>query len=208
MELQEQINGIKKWLGVGSINIFGYPFAGKDTHGRELASLLDARLIGGGEIIRSQETPQHMKDHIATGILTPTDEYLALMLPYFSRNEFAGKPLILSSVGRWFGEHLHVRKSAEASGHPLKVVLFLDIDTQELRRRWEASLSSNDRGKRHDDAEHILETRIQEFETKTLPVVEYYKSEGMLIHADGNGTQQETLNRIIEQLADFARKTS
>jgi len=203
MKHVRQIKKLKTWLDSGSINIFGLPFAGKDTHGRELAQLLDAELIGGGAIIRSDLTPRHMKDHIAKGLLTPTDEYLDLMLPYFSQTQFDNKAFVLSSVGRWFGEHTHVRRALQESGHPLKAVLFIDISIDELHRRWEASLTLQDRGQRHDDAEHILETRILEFETKTKPVIDHYQSERLLIHIDGNGTQAKTLDHIIEGLDSF-----
>ncbi|MBA3758824.1 nucleoside monophosphate kinase [Candidatus Saccharibacteria bacterium] len=204
----EAVEHIKDWLGCGSINIFGLPFAGKDTHGRELAELLGAQLIGGGEIIRSKITPQHMKDHIAEGKLTPTDEYLALMLPYFEQERLKDLPLVLSSVGRWFGEQTHVMNAAQASGHPLKAVLFLDITVTELYKRWEASLKIQDRGKRHDDAEHILETRIEEFQTKTLPVIDYYRNEGLLIPISSEGTQAETLTTILNELGTYSKKAT
>jgi adenylate kinase len=202
-----KLQKIKTWLGSGSINIFGLPFAGKDTHGKELTELFDGHLIGGGEIIRSSSTPQHMKDHIAGGVLTPTDEYLELMLPYFNQPKFKGKPLILSSVGRWFGEQLPVSHAAKDSGHEIKAVLFLDITRNEQLKRWKTSLHLQDRGKRHDDAEHILETRNQEFETKTLPVINYYKQQGLLLEINSNGTKHETLNLIIEKLLEHATRT-
>jgi adenylate kinase len=205
MKQDERIAQIKVWLGSGSINIFGLPFAGKDTHGRELAKLLDAPLIGGGEIIRSDVTPQHMKDHIATGELTPTDEYLRLMLPYFAQSKFNNHPLILSSVGRWFGEHTHVRKAAKDSGHEIKAVIFIEIDKPELHKRWEASLHLQDRGQRHDDAEHILEKRVHEFETKTLPIVEYYRGENLLIEIDGKPERHVVTEDIIDRLYQLAK---
>ena len=39
---------ITQWLGTGAINIFGLPFAGKDTHGHRLAELFGASIMGGG----------------------------------------------------------------------------------------------------------------------------------------------------------------
>jgi adenylate kinase len=202
--MESEIEKIKKWLGSGSINIFGLPFAGKDTHGRELSKLLEAPLIGGGEIIRSTLAPKHMKDHIATGQLSPTDEYLALVLPYLSQNKFADKPLILSSVGRWFGEHIPVRTAAADSGHPIKAVIFLDIDSSELHKRWEASLKLMDRGSRHDDAEHVLDTRIHEFQTKTLPVIDFYRQQDLLIEIDGKPEKSLVSQTIISKLYEKA----
>jgi adenylate kinase len=196
---QDHIKHIRAWLGTGSINIFGLPFAGKDTHGRELAKILNGPLIGGGDIIRSAAA-QELKDHVATGKLAPTDEYLRLVLPYFAQDKFKNHPLILSSVGRWFGEHLPVEQAAKESGHELKATIFITIDQAEVHKRWQAALRLQDRGQRHDDEEHVLEKRIQEFETKTLPVVDYYREEGLLIEVDGNPERHAVTEAIIDQL--------
>lgn len=196
----ERLQIIKHWLGAGSINIFGAPFAGKDTHGRELSSTFNAPLIGGGDIIRSHESLHEVKAHIAKGNLAPTDEYLALVLPYFEQTKLKNRPLILSSVGRWYGEHIHVKNAAKKSGHDIKLVVYLDIDEDEVWRRWQKSLDLKDRGKRHDDAEHALHKRLEEFKNKTLPVIGYYKDLGLLLHIDGKTKRSKVSRQIIDGL--------
>lgn len=203
---ETKILAIKKWLGSGSINIFGLPFSGKDTHGRELAKTLDAPLIGGGEIIRSDIAPKHMKDIIAQGLLAPTKDYLDLMLPYFAQDRFINKPVILNSVGRWYGEQTHVIKSAKMANHDIKAVIYLNINKQEVHKRWEKSLELKDRGKRHDDAEHKLETRISEFEIKTLPVIQFYRKKLPLIEVDGVPDRDKVSETIINDLYALSQK--
>lgn len=197
---KHKVAQIKTWLKTGSINIFGLPFAGKDTHGRELSKDLDGVLIGGGDIIRSDHSLRHIQDHISTGSLAPTEEYLQIVLPYFSRPEFKNKPLILSSVGRWHGEEAGVLEATTESGHALKVVIYIDIDEKEMRHRWEASREFADRGKRRDDAEHVLAKRLDEFNTKTIPVINFYRDQGMLIEIDGIAEKDVVSENIINQL--------
>lgn len=201
---QTNVELIKKWLGSGSVNIFGLPFSGKDTHCHKLAEQIDAKVVGGGDILRSKYGPQHIKDHIATGALAPTDEFLNIVLPYLAQKKYADKPLILSSVGRWHGEEPSVIQAAADSGHPIKAVIFLDIDKQEVIKRRELSLNLNDRGARHDDAMESLEKRFQEFETKTLPVVDYYRQVGLLIEVDGKPPIASVSDEIVRQLASKA----
>lgn len=196
-----KIAQIKAWLGTGSINIFGLPFAGKDTHCRELADLFGGVVIGGGDILRSKTTPSHVQEHIAKGALAPTDEFRRIVLPYFSRNEFKDKPLILSSVGRWHGEEAGVLESTAESGHPLRVVICLKITVSEVRQRWKVAQGLKDRGERSDDAEHVLDNRIEEFQSKTVPVIEFYKGQGMLIEIDGMPARADVLKAILDQLA-------
>lgn len=197
---QTKIDDIKKWLKTGSINIFGLPFAGKDTHGRELAELFGGAIIGGGDILRSNAAPSHIQDHIAKGSLAPTEDYLRIILPYFSLDKFKNQPLILSSVGRWHGEEAGVLEASAQSGHPLLVVIHLKITVDEMRRRWQTSRELGDRGIRRDDAEHILNNRLQEFQTKTVPVIEFYRDQGMLIEIDGMPERQAVLRTILDEL--------
>ena len=150
MEDSQKLSVIREWLGTGSINIFGRPFAGKDTHGRELVTLFNGVLLGGGDILRNSVVPEHVTTLIRAGKLAPTEDYIAIVLPYLSKEEFSDKPLILSSVGRWHGEEDGVLGAAEASGHPVKAVVYLDITEEGVRARWQEKNHVGARGERHD----------------------------------------------------------
>jgi adenylate kinase len=196
------IESIKKWLGSGSINIFGLPFAGKDTQGKKLAKALDAELIGGGDIIRNYHQDEALKKIIATGKLAPKEEFLRIIPPYLGKLEFRNKPIILSSVGRWHGEELGVLEAARKSNHEIKAAIFLEISEQVLRERWRAqdATAGHHRGERHDDREEALEVRINEFEIKTLPVIDFYRSKNILVEIDGSLSAQETFDEILRSL--------
>lgn len=199
-----KIQQIKAWLKTGSINVFGMPFAGKDTHCRELAGALDGVVVGSGDILRGKDSPSHIQKHIAKGFLAPMEEFLSIMLPYFSRKELKGKPLILSSVGRWHGEEAGVLEATAESGHPLLVVIYLRISVDEMRRRWQLAQHIGDRGRRDDDGEHILDTRLEEFKTKTSPVIKFYRDQGMLIEIDGMKPKEQVFKNILDELASHA----
>lgn len=205
-EYQEQLALIKAWLGKGSINIFGLPFAGKDTHAQTLADALDGIVLGGGDILRNSTIPQHVRNLIDEGNLAPTEDYIKIVLPYLSKPRFANGPLILSSVGRWHGEEEGVIGAAKASGHELMAAIYLDIDEETARRRWESSQTDETRGPRADDARHKLDTRFEEFKNKTLPVVDYYRKAGLLIEIDGKPDTARVSQDIIESLVAFSKK--
>lgn len=198
---------IKTWLGSGSINLFGLPYAGKDTQAQKLAEKLNATVLGGGEILRNSVIPPHVKEVMEAGDLIPTPDYIAIVLPYLGRQELAGQPLILSSVGRWHGEEDGVMQATEQSGHPIKAVIFLNIDETILRQRWEYAQSAGTRGERADDAEEKLATRLAEFREKTLPVIEYYRQKGLLIEVDGSQDVETVNKQIFEKLTSLASAT-
>lgn len=196
----EQLATIKSWLGSGSINIFGLPFAGKDTQGGRLAELLEAPILGGGEILRNSVIPPELKQELDAGKLFPTDKYLEIVTPYLSKPEFAGRPLVLSSVGRWIGEEAGVLQATAASNHPIKAVIYLHLSEEGVRERWAQSQVDGDRGDRADDAEHVLATRIAEFNQKTMPVIEVYREKGLLIEINSDADKHEVLESIVARL--------
>lgn len=200
MENSEKVQAIQQWLGTGSLNIFGRPFAGKDTQGRRLAELFDGRLLGGGEILRGSVIPEHVRDIMHRGQLIPSEDYVRIVLPFLSQPSLAGRALILSSVGRWHGEEAGVIAATETAGHPLRAVIFLSLSEDMVRERWQALDTHDDRGGRHDDTAEVLETRLQEFTNKTVPVLESYREKGLLIEVDGSKAPDEVTSLVLETL--------
>lgn len=195
-----QIDRIKRWLGNGSINIFGRPFAGKDTQGQKLATALGGSLLGGGDILRNSVIPPHVDEVLRKGELIPSEDYVNIVLPYLSKEEFADRPLILSSVGRWLGEEQGVIAATTAANHPLKAVIYLELDEQIVLERWKSLANHDDRGGRYDDTESVLATRLDEYRQKTIPVIEEYERLGLLIRVDGTLTPDEVYDSILHAL--------
>jgi len=197
---------IKQWLGSGSINIFGMPFAGKDTQGKKLAELFDGNLMGGGDILRgsSDQLTEADKLCIRDGTLISSEDYTRIVLPYLSKKEFTNKPLILSSVGRWLGEEKGVLKATDVSGHDLKMVVFLKLTDRHVEERWKAHKIIGDRGDRHDDTLEILKHRLEEFHNKTMPVIREYRKLGLLEEIDGELSRDEVTAEILRRLASRA----
>lgn len=202
LAMEKELEKIKTWLGSGSINLFGRPFAGKDTQGRKLAKLFDAPLLGGGDILRGSTIPAHVKKAMHNGELIPTNDYLEIVLPYLSQKDFAGRPLILSSVGRWHGEEAGVLEATAAANHPLRAVIFLNASDDVIKRHHKTAESLGDRGQRADHDK--LETRLAEFRDKTLPVIDFYRDEGLLTEVDAGLSSETVTNKILSRLAALA----
>ncbi len=190
---------LHSWLGYGSINIFGRPFSGKDTQAKKFAEFLNCPVLGGGEIIR-QANNNLIDQQIKSGLLAPQKEYLALVLPFLDQAKYQNKPLILNSFGRWHGEEKVIMQSAIKAKHPIKAVIYLDISEQLVYQRWQKANLLKDRGFRKDDNQASIKTRLQEFKTKTLPVIKYYNQQKLLIVVNGNQTRQQVTSEIIQKL--------
>lgn len=206
MTMIEMLNIIQPWLGTGSINLFGRPFAGKDTQGQILADLLGGELIGGGDILRSYNDQSAINAIMAKGDLIPSDFYLQIMLPFFRREELADKPLMLSAVGRRSGEESIIMQATQETGHPMRAVLHLHMPAEEVWQRFEASRQQNDRGNRTDDARDVIQNRLQKYEEQTLPVIEYYRQHGLLIEVDGTQSEEAVTKSILQALTEYVKK--
>ena len=197
---QRPLSTIKQWLGTGSINIFGLPFSGKDTHGNVLAQVFDAPMLSSGDILRNSTISPELRKSLDAGDLFPTDDFRRIVTPYLGNPEFEGRPLILSSVGRWIGEEQGIIQATEKSGHPTKAVIYLHAGEEVVYRRFDTSQEKGDRADRADDDRAVLANRIHEFNTKTLPVIEVYRQMGLLIEVNSDAEKHEVMENILARL--------
>lgn len=204
--MDDKISTIKTWLDTGSINIFGLPMSGKDTQGLRLAEALGAKFLSSGLIIRAmeKETRQNLT---SGGNLAPTNLFFEWVLPYFERSDLRDFPLVLSSIGRWSGEENQVMSVAAGAGHEIKAAILLNISEADVENRFNAASALDDRGEREDDKSlEIFRNRLQEFRTKTLPVLQHYKALGLLVEVNGDQLRDDVFAEIIDKL--YARATS
>lgn len=198
--MNDKLNSIKQWLGTGSINIFGLPMSGKDTQGIKLAEALGAKFLSSGMIIRTMES-ETKQNLTAAGNLIPTNIFYEWVLPYFERRDLFNYPLILSSIGRWQGEENQVMSVASGAGHEIKAVIILNISEADVEERFKTAQTLQDRGERQDDKDlQVFRNRLQEFRTKTLPVIQHYQSLGLLIEVKGDQSREAVFNEIIDKL--------
>lgn len=198
--MEDKIEAIKQWLGTGSINIFGLPMSGKDTQGIKLAEALGAKFLSSGIVIRAMEAKTR-KNYTKTGDLIPTNIFYEWVLPFFERPDLFKYPLILSSIGRWQGEEDQVMSVAAGSGHDIKAAIILNISEADVEERFKAAEVLQDRGERQDDKDlNIFRNRLHEFRTKTLPVLQHYKTLGLLIEVNGDQSREAVFNEIIDKL--------
>ena len=199
--MESQIEAIKKWLGTGSINIFGLPMSGKDTQGIKLAEAINGKFLSSGMIIRAMEKEKN-ENYTRDGYLVPTNLFYEWVLPYFERKDIAKYPLVLSSIGRWHGEEDKVIYTAKNTNHEIKAAIILNISEADVENRFKHLKDLDDRGNREDDKTlGIFRTRLEEFHKKTLPVLQYYKSLGLLIEVNGDQLREAVFKEIITKLS-------
>lgn len=197
---ENKIHEVNEWLGTGSLNFFGKPFGGKDTQSEKLAPFFNAPILGGGQILRNSVIPPETQTKMNRGELIPTEDFVKIVMPYLSNPDFADGPLFLSSVGRVSGEEQGVINATEAAGHSIKAVPYFDITNDEVFRRL---ANTPDRG-RADDTPASMEVRLEEFYTKTQPVLDTYEKMGLLLPVDAMTESDVVFNSMVHLLHDRA----
>lgn len=213
--LEKRLDVVRQWVGNGTINIFGRPFAGKETQGLRLARDLGTECKGGGEILRDIERqgmmPEHVRRLMNAGGLIETEDFVKLAIPYLATAQFAGKPLVFSAVGRKAGEEHLIKDLTDNSGHPLKAVPYFAITEEEAYRRREREVEMKEaagestRGDRADDGLAELENRLKVFRLETVPVLDYYSQAGLLIEFDGTLDRDTLYQEMVFGLHELAQ---
>ncbi|HUB93450.1 MAG TPA: nucleoside monophosphate kinase [Verrucomicrobiae bacterium] len=200
---------IVRWLGSGSVNVFGRPLAGKDTQAAAIATHVNGAQLSGGDILRKAAHPDVLAE-IDKGLLLTQARFLEIVTPFLQKEEYDQRPLVLSSVGRWDGEQQSILKATEASGHPMKAVILLELSEEQSRTRLSAIQTQGHgaRGQRADDHHAALDIRLSEFANKTMPVIEYYAKLGLLIRVDASQLQDAVTAEIRDALFTQATSTT
>lgn len=191
---------VKSWLGSGSINLFGRPLSGKDTQARLLAEWLGAHIISGGAILRNSPIPEHVQALLDKGELAPTADYLGIVTPYLQRQEFVGSPLVLSMVGRWHGEEAVIVEACKQAEHEQRAVVLIEVSEDTVLQRHRQLQQRQDRIGRRDDTLEALRIRLREYENKSVPVIDFYREQGLLITVNGEQSEEHIAADILEGL--------
>ena len=51
---------------------------------------------------------------------------------------------------------------------------------------------------RDDDTEEAIDRRLELYEQETVPIIEYYRSKGMLAEVDGVGDGDDVFDRLVK----------
>ncbi len=182
-----------------NIVLFGPPGAGKGTHANLLAEKYNMLHLSTGDMLRTEvaaKTPlgQRIQDIMERGDLVGDDLVCRLMEQAISN---ARQGLIIDGFPRTVAQAQVLEYIFSQNKRRIDAVIAIDLPREELVRRiHERALISN----RTDDNEETIRHRLEEYDAKTYPVLEYYRGSGMLVSVDGNGEISETFARICQAL--------
>lgn len=173
--------------------LLGAPASGKGTQGERLAERYDARHVSTGELLREQveagtDLGQQARPYMERGDLVPDELVLSMVLEDVL-GEDSPPSYVLDGFPRTLPQAKAAYERAVETGRTVDAVIFLDVPHDELVSRIMK------RG-RADDTEQTARRRIEQYEQKTMPLLEYYEGRGLLVRVDAVGGMDEVTERI------------
>jgi len=208
--------------------LVGPPGAGKGTQAVHLASHFSIPHISTGDIFRlnikgETKLGLHAKSFMDAGNLVPdsvTNDMVADRLTHPD----AKSGFLLDGYPRNIGQADFLKANLEASGTPLDAVLEFKLENEEIIKRLSGRRACKGCGatshgnfeapkvagvcdacggelyQRPDDAENVIGNRLAVYAEQTEPIINYYKSAGLLKTISAVGEVSDIAARAIAAL--------
>ena len=182
-----------------NIALFGPPGAGKGTQSKKLLEKYNLTYISTGDMLRSEiaegsDLGLKAKSIIEKGGLVDDELIIQLIEKKIKTNPdsrgilFDGFPR--TTVQAYILEGLLLKMNSS-----LNCMVSLEVNQDELIKRM--LLRAKDSG-RADDTLDVIKVRLQEYETKTKPVADFYAKKNKYFAIDGVGEIDEIFENIVK----------
>jgi adenylate kinase len=185
--------------------LFGPPGAGKGTQAEFLINSFGLDHLSTGDLLRSEiaaETKLGMeaKSYMDKGELVPDDVVIGMIKSKLDSNKDSNG-FIFDGFPRTVEQAKALDKLLNENGTPVSGMLSLEVDKPELIERLLSRGKIS--GRADDQNEAVIENRINVYNEKTLPLIEYYKPQGKYYPVNGMGSIEEIAGRlkaVVEKL--------
>jgi adenylate kinase len=209
--------------------LLGPPGSGKGTQGERLQEELQLPYYATGDILRAAvregtELGRSAKDYMDRGDLVP-DEVIVGMIGERIDSAEAADGFILDGFPRTAPQAEALAAKLAELGRELTSVLLIDVSDEEVVRRLGGRRTCVENGHvfhvefnpprqegvcdvdgselivRDDDKPEVIRHRLEQYHSKTAPLIEHYDSQSLLRQIDGSASPDEVGDEIRRTLA-------
>jgi len=182
-----------------NVVIFGAPGSGKGTQSELIEKKYGLVHLSTGDILRSEIAKGSDIGKLADGLISkgqfiPDDLMISILNETIDKYPTANG-FIFDGFPRTITQAEALDSMLRSRNLRVSVMLNIDVDTNELVKRL---LNRGKTSGRSDDNLQTIHQRIQVYETKTLPVIQFYDRQKKHNRIKGTGTMDEVFESICK----------
>lgn len=183
-----------------NIVLFGPPGAGKGTQSQKLIDKYELVHLSTGDILRSEiargtALGMAAKEIMDRGELVSDEIVIGMIESKLDANSNSNG-FIFDGFPRTQAQAVALDDLLQKKGTAISAMLALEVNDEELVKRL--LLRGQESGRPDDQNEEIIRNRVNEYNTKTLPLKEYYSEQGKFHSINGIGS----IDSIFAELCD------
>ena len=186
--------------------LFGPPGAGKGTQAEFLINEYQLHHLSTGDLLRSEMNAGtalglEAKSYMGKGELVPDAVVIGIIKSKLDSSHDA-KRFIFDGFPRTVEQAMALDEVLNNNGTPITGMLSLEVDRDELIRRLlnRGTIS----GRADDQDQSVIENRINVYNQKTAPLIEYYKSQDKYRGINGMGSIKDIAARLCDTINKFS----
>ena len=207
--------------------VLGKQGAGKGTQAVRLSRHYVVPHVSTGDTFRAavrsgSEFGGKARQYLDAGELVPDEIVIGMVRERLTRGDTTNRGFILDG----FPRTVHQAEALAEMLYPkqLDLVIDLEVHTEQVLTRLASRRVCSDCGanysvvdnpprvdvicdvcggevvQRDDDTEAAIRRRLELYERETAPLVEWYKSRGLLTVVDGSGSPDSVTGRVVEEI--------
>ena len=185
-----------------NIVLFGPPGAGKGTQSQKLIEKYGLIHLSTGDLLRNEITQQtqlglEAKQLMDRGDLVGDSIVIGMIEAKLDANPNANG-FIFDGFPRTQAQAIALDDLLQKKGTAISAMLALEVDNEELIKRL--LIRGKESGRPDDQNEAIIRNRVNEYNTKTLPLKKYYSEQTKYHSINGIGSVEEIFNSLVERI--------
>lgn len=186
-----------------NVVLFGYPGSGRGSQGKALAKKFELDYVATGsmldkEIQNKTATGKKIVQLYENGQLVP-DEIVVQLIEKKLENSKDIKGFIFKGFPRTLVQSYILDGLLKKHNSSISMIIDIEVPPLELIKRLDER-SKTDRSMPYDSSTAKIVQRLQEHETKTVPVIEKYNQLHGVIKINGMGSFDEVFNKISTEI--------
>ncbi len=194
-----------------NIVLFGYPGSGRGSQGRALAKAYGLEYIATGpmleqEILKTTPIGKQISQLYESGKLVP-DEIVVKLIEKKLEQSKGIKGFIFKGFPRTLVQSYILDGLLKKHGSSISKVIELEVPTLELISRLDTRSKTTD-CMPYDTSTDKIVKRLQEHETKTVPVINKYNQLHGVTKVDGRGSFDDVNQRLADEIENAFKTLS